>query len=223
MSASFLWYTGRGLGLVLMLILTANLILGVLTAEGWRSRPLPGFVVAGLHRNLALLAAPLLGLHALTMILDQYAKLGLLDVLVPFASAYRRLWLGLGVLVGELIVALVVTSLLRRWIGHAAWRLSHWAAYAAWPLALLHGIGTGTDTRAGWALALYAGCAAAVALAAAARLLGGGETAGWKVWGVAAILVAGFGIGVWVVTGPLQPGWAATAGTPANLIGGRPR
>jgi sulfoxide reductase heme-binding subunit YedZ len=58
---------------------------------------------------------------------------------------------------------LVVTSLVREHIGYRTWRAVHWAAYACWPLAILHGLGAGTDTRLGWAIALNLGCLAAVA------------------------------------------------------------
>ena len=54
--------------------------------------------------------------------------------------------------------------------GPRGWRLVHWLTYAAWPLAVLHGIGTGSDTRFGWMLALNTACTAAVALAISFRL-----------------------------------------------------
>jgi sulfoxide reductase heme-binding subunit YedZ len=85
-------------------------------------------------------------------------------------SSYRRLWLGLGLLSFDLMLAIVATSLLRRFIGPRTWRLVHWLTYAAWPLAVLHGIGTGSDTRFGWMVLLNTVCIAAVMLAIAFRL-----------------------------------------------------
>ena len=46
----------------------------------------------------------------------------------------------------DLLLALTVTSLLRSRISYRAWRVLHWTAYACWPVALAHGLGTGTDT-----------------------------------------------------------------------------
>ena len=66
--------------------------------------------------------------------------------------------------------AIVVTSFFRDRIGHGAWRSVHWLAYAAWPVALLHGIGSGTDSAAMWMLPIQAGCVAAVLGAAGWRL-----------------------------------------------------
>jgi hypothetical protein len=88
-----------------------------------------------------------LGVHIATAVFDPHAALGPVATLIPFASAYRPLRVGLGVIAVDLGIALVVTSELRRHVGVRAWRAIHRAAQAAWPLALLHGIGAGTDSR----------------------------------------------------------------------------
>jgi methionine sulfoxide reductase heme-binding subunit len=69
------------------------------------------------------------------------------------------------------VVALVVTSLARARIPLRAWRTVHWLAYAAWPVALLHGAGMGTDAGAGWMLAVDAVCIAIFAGALGLRML----------------------------------------------------
>ena len=75
-----------------------------------------------------------------------------------------------------MLVALVITSLLRTRIGHRSWRRVHWLAYACWPVAVAHGLGIGTDRNATWVFVLTAACAALVVatttwrLVAAARL-----------------------------------------------------
>ena len=84
---------------------------------------------------------------------------------------YRPLWLGLGAVAFDLLSALVVTSLLRARIGYRAWRAVHWLAYASWPFALVHGLGTGSDSRFGWLVLITIVCAGAVGAALAARLL----------------------------------------------------
>ena len=102
--------------------------------------------------------------------LDRFAPISLLDAVIPFVSPYRPLWLGLGTLSFDLLVALVITSLLRRRLGYRAWRAIHWLAYASWPVAVLHGLGTGSDSKAWWMLALTAACVAAVLVAVLARI-----------------------------------------------------
>ena len=162
MTGKALWYLSRGTGLTSLVLLTLVLLLGVLTRN---ARPLPGlprFVTAGLHRNVSLLAVAFLAVHIGTAVADPYAMTGLVDVVVPFHAGYRPLWVGLGTLALDLLLALVATSLLRHRLPTRLWRTVHWAAYACWPLALLHGIRSGTDSGTGWDLALVTACAAAV-------------------------------------------------------------
>ena len=46
----------------------------------------------------------------------------------------------------------------------------HLLGYASWPVALWHGLGTGTDSKLPWLLALDAGCVLVVAGALLWRL-----------------------------------------------------
>jgi len=126
---------------------------------------LPRFAVAGIHRNAALLAVAFLGIHVGTLLFHPYAQLAVLDLVIPFGGGYRPIWLGLGTIAADLLVALVITSLVRRRLGMRAWRAVHWTAYAAWPVALLHALGRGSDAGALWLRALAATCALAVGAA----------------------------------------------------------
>jgi sulfoxide reductase heme-binding subunit YedZ len=123
---------------------------------------LPRFAVAAVHRNASLTAVVFLLIHVASLYFDPYAQLRLLDLVVPFAGAYRPLWLGLGTVGLDLIVALVVTSLLRHRIGVRTWRAVHWLAYLSWPVALSHALGNGTDNGSWWLRTLAAACTLAV-------------------------------------------------------------
>ncbi|MDQ6711309.1 MAG: ferric reductase-like transmembrane domain-containing protein [Candidatus Dormibacteraeota bacterium] len=213
------WYATRGAGLVLLLLLTAVVILGILTTNRWGTARIPRFVGGALHRNLSLLTLVFLALHIVTSIVDSFAHLGLKDALIPFASDYRPFWMGVGVLGAELFVALVITSLIRRQLGYRLWRLTHWLAYASWPLALVHGLGTGSDTKAGWALVLNGVCVVSVLLVLGWRLaLGTPQSEPVRLAGLAGTAVATLALVVWMIGGPLKPGWAHAAGTPASLL-----
>jgi len=165
-----LWYLARGTGAVSLLLLTVVVALGVATRSGRPAFGLPRFAVTAVHRNASLLAVALLAIHVTTLLFDPYAQLRLVDLVLPFAGSYRPFWLGLGTLGVDLIVALVATSLLRHRLGVRAWRAVHWLAYAAWPVALLHGLGTGTDSHTLWLRVIAGTCAAAVAASVAWRL-----------------------------------------------------
>jgi methionine sulfoxide reductase heme-binding subunit len=215
------WYLTRATGSVALLLLTLALALGVADVRRFSTPAWPRFVLDALHRNVSLLALVFLVLHVLTSVLDSFAPISLLAAFVPFASSYRPLWLGLGAVAFDLVLAVIVTSLLRRRVGHRAWRATHWLAYACWPIALLHSLGTGSDVKSAWLLALVAFCMALVAVAVLVRVLGGlsRETAGGRlaaVGGLAAFLV---GLLLWLPGGPLGSEWARRAGTPTVLLG----
>ncbi len=164
-SSRALWYMTRATGLVSLVLLTLSVVLGIVEAVRWTHPRWPRFVTAGLHKNVSLLVTAFLAVHILTAVADPFAPIRWLDVVVPFTSRYRPVWLGLGAVAFDLMVALVITSLWRERLGYRAWRAVHWAAYACWPVALIHGLGTGTDVRVRWALALQIGSLAAVAMA----------------------------------------------------------
>jgi sulfoxide reductase heme-binding subunit YedZ len=142
-----LWYATRAFGIVSILLLSAVLALGVITA-GRRAVPSRyRFVITGLHRTLALTGVAFVAVHVVAAITDGYVALTWLDAVVPFGSAYRPLWTGLGTVSLDLMILLIGTSLLRSRIGWRTWRTIHWAAYAFWPVAVLHGLGQGTDAN----------------------------------------------------------------------------
>lgn len=164
-----LWYTTRGAGAVSEILLTCVVVLGVLSTQRVQGGAWPRFLTTGLHRNLALMTLVFLTLHIITAIVDPFTSLGL-AALIPFASYYRTFWLGLGAVAFELLFAIIVTSLVRGWIGMRAWRALHWMSYAVWPIGITHGLGTGTDSWSAWMLAITAACGAAVCLAVVWRL-----------------------------------------------------
>ena len=164
-----LWYLGRSSGLVSFVLLTVVLVLGVVTRSG---RPLPGlprFAVTAVHRSASLLAVCLLVVHVVTLSLDPQAQLRWLDAVLPFGGRFRPMWVGLGALASDLVLALVATSLLRRRLGRRGWRAVHWTAYAAWPFALAHTLGTGSDVHRPWLLVPVVACALAALAAVAWR------------------------------------------------------
>ena len=201
-----------------LILLTATVLVGVATAAGASGPGIPRVITGALHRNLSLLVLVFVAAHVLTTVLDGYAPIGLTAVFVPFSSSYRGFWLGLGAVAFDLLLAVTVTSLLRDRMSYRAWRAVHWLSYACWPVALWHGLGTGTDTRVPWLLAVDALCGASV--------LG---VAGWRLarahQGPARITLIGTAVLlplatiVFAAVGPLQPGWARRAGTPASLPG----
>jgi len=217
---ALLWYVTRATGLVSLVLLTSTVMFGVLGTARAASERWPRIVTASLHRNLALTSVALVSVHVITTVLDPFASIGIVAAFIPGSSAYRPLWLSLGAVSFDLLLAVILSSLLRDRLSHRAWQAVHLLVYASWPIALWHGLGTGTDTRLPWVLVINIGCVAAV---------------GWVIWwrltltrsplirlaGLAALGLAPVLTAVFVLAGPLQPGWARRAGTPARLLGSR--
>jgi sulfoxide reductase heme-binding subunit YedZ len=170
MSTAELWYLARASGVVSLILLTVVVVLGIVTRARGSLGALTGhsrLVVVALHRSASLLAVAFLGIHITTLMFDPYAQLKLIDLVMPFTSSYRPLFVGLGALALDLMAALVITSLLRNRIGRRVWRAVHWLAYAMWPVALLHGIGSGTDRSRSWMIGVDITCVLAVLAASA--------------------------------------------------------
>jgi hypothetical protein len=203
-----------------MLLLSGAVVLGVIDVRRWSTPDWPRFLTDSLHRNVALLAMVFLALHILTSILDSFASISLLDAFIPFAGSYRPFWLGLGAAAFDLLLAVTITSLLRQRTGYGTWRAIHWLTYASWPVALLHGLGTGSDVKATWMLALTLACLATVLVAILVRV-----AAAWREYpDRSRLALAGTGIftlflALWLPSGPLGSEWARRAGTPSALLG----
>jgi DMSO/TMAO reductase YedYZ heme-binding membrane subunit len=165
------WYLARASGLVAYGLLTVSVLVGIVL----KSRPLEDSAkpaaITDLHRFLAVLALGALGLHALGLVLDRTVDIGLGALLVPGVAPYRPFWTALGVLAAELMVLVYISFSLRRFIGTKNWRRLHWFTYLVFGLATFHGLGAGTDTSRGWALALYGAAAGAVFAAVCWRVL----------------------------------------------------
>jgi sulfoxide reductase heme-binding subunit YedZ len=197
------WYTARAAGITAYLLLSGVVLLGLTMAAkkpfgGW-----PRFTVEDVHRFGGLLVGSFVAIHVVTIAIDSWLPFSIPSLVVPFISRYRPIWVGLGIAGAELLVAVAVTNHYRRRLPYTFWRRAHYLNFAVWSAATVHGIGSGTDRSAPWALGVYAATVSAVSAAIvwrAARRRAGSWTA--PAAGVAALaatlLVVGLG------TGPLR-------------------
>lgn len=160
-----LWALGRGTGVIALVLMTLTTVLGILGRSGRDALGLGRFGINEVHRTAALTGVGLVAVHLTTLFFDPYAQLKLVDLVFPFLGSYRPLWLGLGTVAVDLLLVVTGVSLLRHRVGPRTFRVVHWATYALWPAAFLHGLGTGTDAGTTWLRALAFGCAAAVTAA----------------------------------------------------------
>ena len=170
MSNEALWALGRGNGIVALAFMTLSVVLGIGVRSGRPLFTLPRFGIADVHRFVALAATLLVALHMGLLFMDPYAKLKLIDFVVPFLGSYRPLWQGLGTVAFDVLIIVIVTSLLRRRLGLRIFRVVHWTTYLLWPIAMAHSLGNGTDVGRIWFLAFAGVCTVMVAASLVWRL-----------------------------------------------------
>lgn len=213
------WYLTRSTGAVALILLTLVVVLGVIDVSRLSSGFWPRFLTDSLHRRVSLLAVAFLGVHIVTAVLDSYAPIGLWDALIPFHSSYRPLWLGFGAIAFDMLLALMISSIFRSRIGQRSWRAIHWMGYACWPIAVVHGLGTGSDVKEVWMLVIDAVCVLSVVGVVMLRMSSTVSVSrAGRVVGIALPVAFALGLLAWLPGGPLAAGWAARAGTPTSLI-----
>jgi DMSO/TMAO reductase YedYZ heme-binding membrane subunit len=217
--SSDLWYLTRGAGLVSLVLLSATVVLGLVASVGWTTERWPRFLSQSVHRNLSLYCLAFIGLHVVSTVADGYVPISIVDAVIPFRSPYRPLYVGFGALAFDVLLAVAITSGLRRRIGTSAWRAVHWLAYVCWPIAVVHGLGSGSDPRLPGALVVFVACIGSVAAAVTWRLaVGRAPSISWRLLGVVAAAFVVFGISAFAVAGPLRAGWSHRAGTSPQLL-----
>jgi DMSO/TMAO reductase YedYZ heme-binding membrane subunit len=191
-----LWYLTRATGLVALVLLTISVVMGIVASIGWATERWPRFLSQRMHRDVSLFCLGFVALHVLSTVSDGYVDIGLSSAFLPFQTSWRPLWISFGALAFDLMLAVMITSALRRRIGYSSWRMVHWLAYACWPIAFIHSLGSGSDSALPFVIALDVGCGAAVAAATACRLIVGGTLpVGHRPVGASDPVVSGAGKG----------------------------
>jgi sulfoxide reductase heme-binding subunit YedZ len=154
-SSPALWYATRASGIAAYVILTVVVGIGMSMGGKAQSRTWPRFSVEDIHRFGGLLVGALIGIHVVTIAVDSFLPFSIVNLVVPLTASYRPLWTGLGIASAELLLALAVTNHYRRRLPYAFWRKAHYANFAVWAFASLHGVMSGTDRGVWWLAIIY--------------------------------------------------------------------
>jgi len=206
------WDIARVGGFTAYGLTLASVVIGLVLSMKVKSPRFPRFVTNELHRFVTLLAVVFMVVHGIAVALDPFIKLGPIELLVPFASHYRPVWMALGITGGYLLLAVYLSERIRSRIGYNWWRRLHTLAFVVYLVATIHGLGTGTDSRTPWAIALYAGGALAVGGLLVYRLWPTGAVGRLRPAVLVGSAIAVVAVSAWAWRGPLAPGWAAAAG-----------
>jgi DMSO/TMAO reductase YedYZ heme-binding membrane subunit len=207
------WDTARAGGFAAYILLTLAVTAGLILRNRWQSDRWPRLITNELHGYLSLLGLVFIAVHIAALIVDPFTHFGLKEIVLPFASHYRPLWMGLGIVALYLLLAVWLSTRLRTRIGHRLWRQIHLLAFLVYAAATVHGLGSGSDTRTSWAMGIY-GVSVAVVGGLTARRLLVPVTRGdhRRPLGAALAGLAVAGLAAWAFVGPLAAGWGLRAG-----------
>jgi hypothetical protein len=159
------------IGVVTLVALSLTVMAGLVSTDRLVLRIGHRVLMQGVHRATAVIAVVALGVHIAVKVLEAHAGLG--DVLVPFSSRNRSMFIGFGTIAAYLLLLAFWSGMARaRFIGRVqpwVWRLLHSCAYLSWPIALLHGLNAGRQA-ATWVLVSYIGCLILVGLGLLVRV-----------------------------------------------------
>jgi len=156
-SMQFWWYLTRAAGLMGYALIWLSTAWGLAVS----SKILDSFVERTFtydwHEWLSLLGLAFVAVHVIVLMADRYLPYNAWQILIPFLSPYRPLWVGLGVIALYLTVLVTVTFYMRKRIGQSMFRKIHVLSLVAYFGSTLHGLYAGTDSVLPLAALLYKG------------------------------------------------------------------
>lgn len=165
------WLASRASGIVALALVTISVGLGLTMAGRWARKPGLPRVLSAIHEQTAVTALGAIAVHGVTLLGDPWLNPGPAGISVPFATSYRPLWTGLGIIAGYLGALLGLTFYARRRIGPRLWRQAHRLTVVVYGLAVAHTLGAGTDAATPWMRIWLLATAPVIAVLFVARLV----------------------------------------------------
>jgi hypothetical protein len=149
------WYTARIMGFAAYLVVAGSVLYGLLLStkilDAIAHRP----VSFALHKDMSIAGLLLGAVHGVVLLADQSFAFTPRAILVPFASPYAPVWVGIGQLSFYGLAIVTASFDVRRQIGQRAWRLLHYLTFGVFLGATGHGIMAGSDSGTAWAFWIY--------------------------------------------------------------------
>jgi sulfoxide reductase heme-binding subunit YedZ len=168
--AEIVWVVARSTGVAALVALSLSLLTGMALRPktlGWLSS---NRAISELHTYATVLWLPLGIAHVVALLVDPYAKVGLRDLVVPFAMSYGTFAIGLGTISVQLLIVVLVAAWSRTRLSRGQWLAFHRVSYLAFAAAFLHGVLSGTDLAYPWLMGIAWLVAAILALAGVRRI-----------------------------------------------------
>lgn len=141
----FFWEIARASGLAAYDALCISVLSGLAPRTQALSFLANNRAVRALHDWTPWIVIPAALTHIVALLLDATARVGVLDVFVPFRTGYGQLAIGLGTISVDLLIVVLVTTWMRRRMTNNAWQWWHRVSYPGFVTMFLHAILSGTD------------------------------------------------------------------------------
>jgi methionine sulfoxide reductase heme-binding subunit len=161
-----------------MIMLGVSVAVGLAMSGRLVSRPGLPAKLKRFHESATLVTLGLIATHAGLLLFDGYLRPGLAGITVPFTLGYRPLFTGIGIIAGWLAAILGLSFYARKRIGVKTWRFMHRFTIVVYLLALGHVVGSGTDARSWWMIAMLTALTAPIVFGFTYRVLPAGRHRG---------------------------------------------
>jgi hypothetical protein len=148
------WFVSRSSGVLAYLLLTGGVMWGLVQSGNILRPTIPPLLALGLHSFLNWGALAMSALHGLILLGDNYIKMSLPDIIIPFIGPYKPFLVGLGVMGFYLMFLFSSSFYARKWLGQKTFRALHYGSYPTFLLVTWHGLGAGTDSGLMWLLSI---------------------------------------------------------------------
>jgi methionine sulfoxide reductase heme-binding subunit len=163
-SVQAMWYVTRAAGFVSYLLFWFSTVLGLAIPTRLFDRILPRAATYDFHQFISLLGLGFIGLHIGVLLIDRYLPYTLAQILVPFISPYRPVWVGVGVFAFYLALLVTITTYMRSRIGLKAFKVIHAFSLVSFLGVVVHSILSGSDNSLPAVQWLYGSTSAVVAI-----------------------------------------------------------
>jgi hypothetical protein len=142
----WMWYLTRASGITGYLLLFLLLVTGTGITSGYLFTLFGPIIAWRIHRTIGITLIAFVVTHLITLILDDFMKFSLAELLIPFYSAFKPLYMSLGIIGFYLFILIILTSIFFIVSKYKAWRLLHYLTFPTFVALFIHGVYTGTDT-----------------------------------------------------------------------------
>jgi DMSO/TMAO reductase YedYZ heme-binding membrane subunit len=138
------------LGLIATVILTLNILMGIMLSTGYKQskywEKFPAFLkrykIVDIHNYTAYVALSLVLIHAIIIPLDASSKFSYLHLLKPLQAPHQPFFVMLGLisLIALFIVIITTQKIIKKAIGQKTWRWIHVISYVTGIVFIIHGL-----------------------------------------------------------------------------------